>query len=421
MSKGRYHSVECNRVAWRELAQGAVGGEVIFAVDVAKNDFMGLLQLRGGALLERVRWTHPEQTRELLRGLGEVAAVAKIEAVMESSGTYGDALRWQLNELGIAVYRVSAKRVHDAAEVYDGVPSLHDAKAVELIAELHGHGCSDLWVQQDEGRRKLQAELQMLHQSKKREQKLRSRLEALLSRHWPEVLTFLEPGSVTLHHLIADFGGPRQVEILAVQARRLMQRVGRSKLGEETIEAVLASAATTLGVPCILEERELLRWHAKALVEIHQERERIEQRIKETLEKSDDLPAMPKLLGQVTGAVLLASVGSPSGYANAESYCKALGLNLKERSSGKHKGRLEITKRGPAVARYYLYFAALRLIAREPLVAQWFQRKTSKPGAVKGKQVVELMRKLAKGLWHHVHGRPFEVEKLFNIKAVAGA
>ncbi len=30
---------------------------------------------------------------------------------------------------GIALYRVSPKRVHDAAEVYDGVPSLHDAKA----------------------------------------------------------------------------------------------------------------------------------------------------------------------------------------------------------------------------------------------------------------------------------------------------
>jgi hypothetical protein len=47
-------------------------------------------------------------------------------------------------------------------------------------------------------------------------------------------------------------------------------------------------------------------------------------------------------------------------------------------------------------------------------VARWFTRKTARPGALKGKQVVELMRRLAKGLWHHVHGQPFHIEKLVN-------
>jgi hypothetical protein len=48
---------------------------------------------------------------------------------MESSGTYGDVLRHQLLEQGVPVYRMSGKRTHDAAEVYDRVPSLHDAKS----------------------------------------------------------------------------------------------------------------------------------------------------------------------------------------------------------------------------------------------------------------------------------------------------
>jgi transposase len=58
--------------------------------------------------------------------------------------------------------------------------------------------------------------------------------------------------------------------------------------------------------------------------------------------------------------VLGATVGTPVDYPNPHSYLKALGLNLKERSSGKHKGQLKITKRGPGEARKYLYFAALR-------------------------------------------------------------
>ncbi len=210
---------------WTGLSEGVAGEVVVFAVDVAKHDFVGLLSLKNGAVLGRVRWRHPEQTRELVSGIAALGAVAEVEAVMESSGTYGDALRWQLGRMGVALYRVAAKRVHDAAEVYDGVPSLHDAKAVELIGELHARGCSVRWPEQDARRRALQAELRILHQSKQREQALRNRQEALLSRHWPEVLVLLEPGSITLHHLIAAFGGPQQIDILKHQARVLMQQI----------------------------------------------------------------------------------------------------------------------------------------------------------------------------------------------------
>ena len=52
---------------------------------------------------------------------------------MESTGVYGDTLRRQLREAGREVHLMSAKRVHDACEVYDGVPSMHDAKAAQVI------------------------------------------------------------------------------------------------------------------------------------------------------------------------------------------------------------------------------------------------------------------------------------------------
>ena len=37
------------------------------------------------------------------------------------------------NCVGMEVHQMSAKHVHDACEVYDGVPSLHDAKAAQVI------------------------------------------------------------------------------------------------------------------------------------------------------------------------------------------------------------------------------------------------------------------------------------------------
>jgi transposase len=414
MSKGRYHSVECKGVDWEALVAQIAGRCLVFAVDVAKHDFVASLRIKGGEALLRVKWQHPEETPTLLAGLGRLVAAGPVEAVMESSGTYGDALRWQLRQLGATLYRVSAKRVHDAAEVFDGVPSLHDPKAADIIGELHGLGHSEEWVEADTQRRALTAQLKMLHQSKARHQQELNRLEALLSRHWPESLTLLGLGSVTLHQVIAAYGGPAQVHAFEAQARLLMHKTGRAGLAHEKIEALLQSAGQTLGMPCILEERELLRWQAKAVVETHTELRRIEKLIEHAVADDRALASLSTVVGPVTSAVLLAAQGSPLDYPDADSYCKGLGLNLKERSSGKHKGRLKITKRGPAVARFYLYFAALRLIANEPVVAKWFEAKTAQPGAIKNKQVIELMRKLAKALWHHAHGRLFQAPRLFN-------
>jgi transposase len=421
MSKRRYHSIERKQVDWAMLAERANGERVVFGIDVAKQDFVATVQVRPGEVLARIKWQHPQETRTLLAGVAQLQARGPLEAVMESSGTYGDALRGQLQARGVGVYRVSAKRVHDAAEVFDGVPSLHDAKAAELIGELHLQGRTQPWVEASPQRRALSAQLHQLRQCKARYQRDLNRLEALLSRHWPESVVILEPSGVSLHQLLATYGGPAQIQAQARAARSLLQQVGRPGLREETITALLASATDTLGLPTLPEEEALLRWQAQGLIEVRRELRAIEQRIAQAVAADAALTPMAAVVGPVTSAVLLASQGSPLSYPDARSYCKALGLNLKEHSSGTHQGRLAITKRGPSVARFYLYFAALRLIAHDPLVRRWFQAKTARPGAIKGKQVVELMRKLAKALWHQAHGRPFRTEKLFNLPRVEGA
>ncbi len=108
---------------------------------------------------------------------------------------------------------------------------------------------------------------------------------------------------------------------------------------------------------------------------------------------------------------------APQAYDNAASYLKSLGLNLKERSSGKHKGQLKITKRGPGVARRYLFFAALRWIKHDAGVRQWVERKAARDGGHKGKAIIAVMRKLTKALWHVAQGTRFDPAKLFKNEA----
>jgi len=242
-----------------------------------------------------------------------------------------------------------------------------------------------------------------------------------LSRHWPEVTYLLSLGSASLAALIGAYGDPAAVASDPVGAAVLMRRIGRPGLKEEKIQAVLDSARDSLGVPPVGAERALLQWLGNEALAAHQEVRQVEREIENRVAQDSVLAILALVIGKVSAAVLLATAGSPRDYPDATSYLKAFGLNLKERSSGKHKGQLKITKRGPSLARFYLYFAALRLIARDPVVKQWFRLKTNRPGALKNKCVIELMRKLAKALWHCAHGAGFDTNKLFNLKAVAAA
>ncbi|MFL7809064.1 MAG: IS110 family transposase [Anaerolineae bacterium] len=420
MSKGRYRVRDCQGVDWSQLGERACAGGVIVAVDVAKEDFVAAVVRASGELLERIKWRHPEQTRLVLDGLVALQAHGELVVVMESSGSYGDALRWQLQVRGIDVYRVSSKQVHDSAEVYDGVASLHDAKAADLIALLHRHGRSRPWPQLDEQRRSLSAQVQRLEQLKGHQQRQRNRLEALLSRHWPELPGLIDRNSVTLAALVAAIGSPLYLCAFDHRGAAVIRSASHGKLDALRIDAILDSARTTLGVPCLSEENAQLRALGNDLLATHQAIHQLTQALQAQVAEDDALQPMSEVIGAVGSAVLHTHLGAPSAYPSAQSYLKAMGLNLREYSSGKHQGRLRITKRGAPQVRYYLYFAALRLIAQQPGVARWFRAKSQRPGACKGKHVVELMRRLAKGLWHQGQGEVFAIDKLVSAPPPCG-
>ena len=93
MSKGRYRVRDCQAIDWSQLCERAGGAAVVFGVDVAKEDFVAAVMLDSGELLVRIKWRHPVHTRIVLDGLVALAGCGELAVVMESSGSYGDALR----------------------------------------------------------------------------------------------------------------------------------------------------------------------------------------------------------------------------------------------------------------------------------------------------------------------------------------
>ncbi len=67
---------------------------------------------------------------------------------LESTGTYGDAIRQAMTDVELDVQRVSGKAKSDYEEIFDGVPSAHDGKDAAIIAELVTLGKSRPWPHQ---------------------------------------------------------------------------------------------------------------------------------------------------------------------------------------------------------------------------------------------------------------------------------
>jgi transposase len=191
MKKRSYRAQKVNEVRWEEVTDRVKGKAVVWAVDVAKVEQFGVLMDSEREVVVTVKWAHPAETPALLERLRGLAC-GSLTAVMESTGVYGDTLRRQLREVGVEVHQMSAKRVHDACEVYDGVPSMHDAKAAQVIGRLYFEGASRVWVEPSEQQRSHDALGQLYRLYQKQHQQQQNRLEAALQRHWPELSHYLE-------------------------------------------------------------------------------------------------------------------------------------------------------------------------------------------------------------------------------------
>jgi transposase len=291
---------------------------------------------------------------------------------------------------------VSPKASHDYAEVFDGVPSQHDGKDAACVAELSALNKSAQW-RWDSSSRELRNETDWMDAQQQSLTRWLARLEALLGRFWPEACELLDLSSATLLKLLEHYGS---VAGLAAdpEARVRLRRWGGSKLKGEKIEELLASAAKTMGVRALPADVSQMQRYAQAALLARREVRLSKLRLLDLTKENEVIERQGIAVGHVTAAVLWAHLGDPRDYHCAEAYRKAMGLNLKERSSGRWQGHLKISKRGPGQVRRWLYFAALRC-CQEPWIEGWYETKKNQGEGHAKRALVALMRKLALALY----------------------
>lgn len=415
MKKNIYRATNVNKINFEKIAEAVLGQSIVVGIDVAKKDNFACLMDENRRAIVIVKWAHPTQTRQFVDFLTSLPT-ERLVAAMESSGVYGDCLRHLLQQSGIDVYRVGAKRTHDAAEVYDGVPSSHDAKSATIICRLHLDGGSRLWDAAGDYRLDLKAAADIMDLHDEQYHCNLNRLEAMLSRHWPEATEILGLDSRTLWKVILRHGGPMQVRQNRKAVFNLMRKTGGHFLSPEKINRLIESVDDSLGVPMTSIELRKLKLLAGEISKSH----KLLNGAKNDVEKlsMDDMSvqAIGEVVGRATAAIIVVEVGDPDQFESASSYEKAAGMNIKERSSGRHCGQKKITKRGSGKARRWLYMAALRMIRDNEIVKAWHASKVARDGGKKMKSIIAIMRKLIKALWHVGQGEQFDASKLFDVK-----
>ncbi len=412
--KKRSYRTKTVKAASKHLAADVAGmSRIVVGLDVAKEGQFAAVMSEEKEVICTLRFTSPKENQafvDLLTGCGP-----RVEVALESTGTYGDVLLHALRMAGVAVFQVGAKKVHDSKEIFDGVPSMHDAKAAMIIGRLHLEKVTRPWGELTSHQRTLKAAARTFARYDGSYQENIGRLEAHLARAWPELPAELKLTSATLLLVLAEYGTPQAVAADPEGAFALMRKVGGGFLDVEKIKRIIDAAGQSVGVPLVEAEREELQLLARDTNQLRLESKKSRRTIEELGQENESARNLKDLVGGLSIALVLMSVGDPRTYDSSQALMKAFGLNLKVHSSGKKKGQLSIAKRGPSMPRRYLYLAALRLIQKDPTTRAWYIRRLERNGVKKVKAVVAVMRKLVRAIWQIARtGEPFDATRLFD-------
>ena len=384
----------------------------VFGIDVAKSEAVVTIGGDDGESIVVFKVKQPAELPKLFEIATELRAAGyQVELAAESTGTYSDVLVYQARQRHFSVYQVSTKFVHDAKEILDGVPSKHDAKDATLILWLQVQGKSRPWPEQGEAQRRAKAVVSRREIQVDAYVANAGRLEALLARHWPELLALGAAIGVLVLKLLMELPSPRLITASAERARVILRR----HRSAETREAIVASAAASQGVAMIEEEELTIRELAGQMLAQRHEIERIDKELRAWLLRDPVAVRVAALMGPTTAMVLAADLGDLTTYARGQALEKACGFNLREDSSGKRKSGLHITKRGPARVRQYLYLAGLRLLKVDPIVRAWYASRVAR-GQPKMCAVIAVVRKVVRSLPFVARGEEFQAEKLFDVR-----
>ena len=374
--------------------------DAIVGIDIAKNVHWAGIILPNGKEIKKSFSFHNnkkgiESLVETVKNVLTMLNLKKAIVGMEPTGHYWKSCARYLKKIDwIHVVTVNPKKVKDAKELDDNCQTKNDKKDCMTIARL----IKDARFFEPYLPEGIWAELRNVSNTRaelvRKQNAVKCRLVATIDEYFPEYTkVFKNVLSRTSEEILKECPFPEDIksigkEELLKHIKKTVKR-GYSKKQVETIyELANESIGTEEGIEGAKFQLNMYIEEAKLLdKQIKMTEQELERQLKETGYYESLISVQG--IGIVSAAMFVGEVGDINRFDSYEQIRRYAGLNLVENSSGNHKGKTTISKRGRSLLRSILYRMAFTMVNKNAEIKELYKYLTTrKQNQLKKKQAI---------------------------------
>lgn len=374
--------------------------DAIVGIDIAKNVHWAGIILPNGKEIKKSFSFHNNKKgfESLVETVKNVLTMLNFEKViigMEPTGHYWKSCARYLKKIEwIKVVTVNPFHVKNAKEFDDNCQTKNDKKDCMTIARL----IKDARFFEPYLPEGIWAELRNLSNTRaelvRKQNAVKCRVIATIDEYFPEYTkVFKKILSRTSEEILKECPFPEDIKILGKEGllKHIKETVKRGyskkqvekiyELAEESIGTEEGTYGAKFQLKMYIEEAEMLEKQIK-LTE-----EELEKQLKETGFYESLISIQG--IGIVSAAMFVGEVGDINRFNSYEQIRRYAGLNLVENSSGNHKGKTTISKRGRSLLRSLLYRMAFTMVKNNKEIKELYKHLTTrKENQLKKKQAI---------------------------------
>ena len=374
--------------------------DAIVGIDIAKNVHWAGIILPNGKEIKKSFSFHNnrkgfESLVETVKNVLTMLNFKKAIIGMEPTGHYWKSCARYLKKIEwIKVVTVNPFHVKNAKEFDDNSQTKNDKKDCMTIARL----IKDARFFEPYLPEGIWAELRNLSNTRaelvRKQNAVKCRLVATIDEYFPEYTkVFKNVLSRTSEEILKECPFPEDIksigkEELLKHIKKTVKR-GYSKKQVETIyELANESIGTEEGIEGAKFQLNMYIEEAKLLdKQIKMTEQELERQLKETGFYESLISIQG--IGVVSAATFVGEVGDINRFDSYEQIRRYAGLNLVENSSGNHKGKTTISKRGRSLLRSILYRMAFTMVNKNAEIKELYKYLTTrKENQLKKKQAM---------------------------------
>ncbi|MGL4819847.1 MAG: IS110 family transposase [Bacilli bacterium] len=348
---------------------------LIVGIDIAKNGHVARAINDRGIILSKP--FSFEATTEgfnafahWVKGLQYTEKKSKVLVGFEPTGHYWFTFANFLKENNLKYVVVNPMHVKKSKELDDNTPSKRDPKDAVVIAKLVKDGRYSYAELKEGSAAEIRMGVKLRHEFIDKSGRLSCQIRNWLDVYFPEFTTvFKEIDGKMALGVLRTIPLPEQINQLTEDQMIAILRDAGVKIVHRTkMTKLKAAAASSCGV------RQGLRMalqsiydKAEDLSNIIQKQQQLEKELQELVIQNPGVKEMAGIPGISLQNIvdLYSEIGDVRHFEHPRQILKYAGLNLKESSSGLHKGKTQISKRGRRKLRGLLYNMVLTVLRNQ--------------------------------------------------------